>query len=210
MKRLITLTDFTGTGEIETITDFEYTFECAQRLSQALHQATQPAYAALTLANLGYVRCLTGRHIEAMQAMEAAAETLEKASLSLELDGLHAAIRACRTHTALSEPADESAETVVAIVEEHADLRDVTRIVKDDRNIVPAFVEMVGRTRSPETWLRPWDMTVTGIYRFHSVHSGTGYPALMRADDDRHRFLDGELCECIALAQTVVCASGPL
>ncbi|MFF5282370.1 FxSxx-COOH system tetratricopeptide repeat protein [Streptomyces sp. NPDC013171] len=151
VKRLIALVDFTDEGSFETITDFEYTFECAQRLSQALHQATQPGYVALALANLGYARCLTtGRHIKAMQAMEAAVETLGTAVTTPELDSLHGAIRACRKHAATSEPADESAEVTVAMVYEHVDLRDIARVARNSERVVPAFIEMVGQNEISE------------------------------------------------------------
>ena len=123
VNRFVALTDFVAGGTVETITDFEYAYECAWRLSLALHQSSQPVYCALALANLGCVRCLTGRHREAIEAMEEAASALIQLryhELAMELSEV---IRTCRTHSAPDPPGG-----LVIIVEEHADLGEVAQI----------------------------------------------------------------------------------
>jgi tetratricopeptide (TPR) repeat protein len=130
VRRFSALT-FTSGGEF--ITDFEYAFECRQRLTQALHQ-DMPLHAALTLSNLGYVRYLAGRHSEALEAMESAAKVITRKLPSFELDGLRDAITACRSasrrrqHSKQSDAGTSDTGTV-AIIREHVDLLWVRRLL---------------------------------------------------------------------------------
>lgn len=147
IKRLVALTDFTREGTHKVITDFEYTYECRLRLTEAFHRASKPFLTALALSNLGYVRCLTGRHTQALEAMEAASAALDEVLPSEDLAGLHEAIQACRSHTARREAADESDDTVVVIIHENAALDRVAEFAGVDGRAVPAFIVMPGQNQ---------------------------------------------------------------
>ena len=147
VNRFIAMTDVVPSDDVTIITDFEYAYECKWLLSLALHQPRQPGYCALTLANLGYVRCLTGRHHKAVEAMEEATSALIESGFPKLAMELSKAIRECRTH---SEP-DPCAGGLIIIVEEHADLGEVAQIrtAAGERG-VPVYAPMIGQNEFTE------------------------------------------------------------
>ena len=156
-NRFIALTNAAGkvnVGEgvnVNIITDYEYAYECGFRLSQALYQSTKPAYPALALANLGYVRFLTGRYYEAAEALADAIPILEAGVPSVELDSLRKVIGICQAR-ASERPSEDSRNGTIFIIEESADLNDLTTIARDKfkaTQIVPVFYAMIGQNKIP-------------------------------------------------------------
>jgi hypothetical protein len=156
-NRFIAFTDAAGKKnigqgmDVNIITDYEYAYECRFRLSQAIYQGSKPAYPALALANLGYVRFLTGRYSEAAEALADAIPILEAGVPSMELDSLRKVIGICQAR-ASERPAEDSQGSTIFIIEESADLNYLTKMARDQfkaTQIVPVFYAMIGQNEVP-------------------------------------------------------------